>query len=151
VSASGTVTLGTAASAVILGLPFQVQFQSMYADAGEPTIQGERKKVAAVNARIELSKGLKVGTNQPDGSTLSPPNLAPVWANLTAVPDKGIAPYGSTTTPLYTGDVRTPTFGGFQTPGQVALQQDNPLPMNILALFNEILPGDLPERAESRQ
>jgi hypothetical protein len=42
--------------------------------------------------------------------------------------------------------VRIPVKGGFQKPGQIALQQDNPLPMNILALVPEYLAGDLPEK-----
>ncbi len=145
VSAAGTITLATPASAVIIGLSFQAQMQSIYLDAGNPTVQGQRKKVAMVTARIESSRGLKMGSNQLDGSTVTPLQIAPKWKNLSVVPDKGVPPYNSNVIPLFTGDVRIPVTGGYNTKGQVCLQQDNPLPMQILALIEEVLPGDQPE------
>lgn len=140
----GNVALPKAASAVTLGLGFQCQLQGVY--LLEPNVQGARKKISDVTVRIENSRGLKIGTNQPDGSTLSPPQLAPAWYGLTAVPDKAVPAYNALCTPLYTGDVRQSVSGGFQTPGQVAIQQDNPLPMNILALVSEVLTGDTPQQ-----
>ncbi|SDD95437.1 hypothetical protein SAMN05216337_1017145 [Bradyrhizobium brasilense] len=145
VAADGSVTLDAPASAVTLGLGFQAQLQSVYLDAGEPTVQGQRKKIAAVTARVELSRGIKVGSNQVDGSTLSPPQIAPVWNNMADAPDKAVMPYNGIAVPLYTGDVRVTVEGGFQTPGQVAVQQDNPLPMQILSFIPEFLPGDTPQ------
>ena len=145
VPASGTITLAEPASAVTVGLGFQAQLQSVYLEGGEPTTQAQRKKVAEVTARIEASRGLKMTSNQIDGSTLSPPQLAPVWNNLADVEDKAKAPYNSRTQPLFTGDTRIPVGGGYNTRGQVALQQDYPLPMQVLALVPEILPGDQPE------
>ena len=44
--------------------------------------------------------------------------------------------------PLYTGDVRVSVSGGFGKPGQVAVQQDYPLPMNIDSIMPEVLEGD---------
>lgn len=152
VAADGTVTLAKAASQVTLGLGFQAQLQSVYLDAGEPTAQGQRKKIAAVTARIEASRGIKVGSNQVDGSTLSPQQIAPVWSNLADAPDKAVKPFNALATPLYTGDVRIPLDGGYATPGQVAAQQDNPLPMQILAFIPEDFPGDTPQlKAEPRR
>ncbi len=149
VSAQGTINLATPASSVKVGLGFRAQLQSLYLDAGEPTVQGERKKVAAVTARIENSRGLKIGTNQPDGSTQSPPQIEMEWKNLSAVPDDGpnfpLKPYNALAIPLRTGDIRIPVGGGFASPGQVCLQQDNPLPMQVLSLVNEVLPGDTPQ------
>lgn len=145
VDATGTVTLDAPASQVTLGLGFQAQLQSVYLETGEPTAQGQRKKIAAVTARIEASRGIKVGSNQVDGSTLSPPQLAPVWRDLADAPDKARKPYNALAVPLYTGDVRIPVSGGFQTPGQVAAQQDDPLPMQILSFIPEDFPGDTPQ------
>ena len=149
VSPTGTLNLLAPASSVTVGLGYQCQLQSVYLDAGEPTAQGQRKKVSAVTLRIEASRGLKVGSNQPDGSTLSPQQIAPQWANLDIVPEMGGPPYGGNVTPLFTGDVRVPISGGYQKPGQVAVQQDNPLPMQILALIPEDLSGDTPEQHAS--
>lgn len=141
----GIVTLAAAASARTLGLAFLPQLQGVYLEAGNPTVQGARKKIADVTVRIELSRGLKIGTNQPDGATLSPPQIAPQWSGLTAVPDKGRAAYNALCQPLYTGDTRQPVSGGFATPGQVALQQDYPLPMQVLAYIPEVFAGDTPQ------
>lgn len=149
VEPDGTITLSVPASAVIVGLGFTAQLQSTYLDAGSPTIQGQRKKISAVTARMESSRGIMAGANQIDGSTLSPSQLAPLWQNMDNVPDVvpgGVrAPYNSNFVPLYTGDRRITLEGGFQKPGQVAIQQSLPLPLQVLALIPEILPGDVPQ------
>lgn len=152
VSATGTIPLDTPASAVTVGLAFMPQLQSTYLDAGEPTIQGQRKKVAAASARIEASRGLMVGANQPDGSVLSPMQIAPTWSQLDVAPDLARRPYNALATPLYTGDVRVPLKGGYNKHGQVAIQQNNPLPMQVLAFIPELFAGDSPEtQAKPRQ
>lgn len=150
VAADGTITLGTAASAVIVGLGFTAQAQSLYLDAGQPTIQGQRKKVAEVVVRLQASRGVQVGTNQPDGATQSPVMLAPPWNDLATVPDDGpnfpAKPYNALCTPLRTGDSqKIPVFSGFSSPGQVAMQQVNPLPMEILAIIPDAYSGDIPQ------
>lgn len=153
VSAQGTITLATPATNIVVGLGFTVQIQSLYLNPSEaPTVQGQRKKVAAVTCRVEASRSFEAGANQPDGSTQSPPTIAPTWSNLTTVPDKGVPAFGSSTIPLWTGDLRVPITGGYDTKGQVALQQSNPLPLNLLSLIPEALPGDLPQlRAPQRE
>jgi hypothetical protein len=149
VPASGTIALPQPSTAVTLGLGFQAQLQSVYLDAGEPTQQGQRKKIAAVTVRLEASRGVLAGSNQIDGSTLSPPQIEPRWyigaGGLTPLPDKGVPPFGSNVVPLFTGDVRVPLSGGWQTPGQVAVEQNLPLPLNVLAFISEVLSGDLPQ------
>ncbi len=149
-----TSQLGVAAAALgLVGLAFQAQFQSVYAEPGQsPTVQGRRKGITAATARIEASAGLKAGTNQIDGSTTFPPALAVPWGPLTPIPDKGTtytAPSGGTVTQLFTGDERVNLLASWRKPGQVALQQDNPLPMNLLALIPEGLEGDAPEAGYS--
>jgi hypothetical protein len=146
VASDGSVNLGQfAGSAVTLGLSYSVQVQSVYLDAGQPTIQGQRKKIAAVTARVESSSGMTVGSNQIDGSTLSPTQIAPIWTNMNTVPNASTPTYGSIVNPLYTGDIRIPVSGGYSKPGQVAMEQDLPLPMNILAFIPEVDGGDLPQ------
>lgn len=149
VSAGGTLTLATPASSIIVGLGFQAQLQSVYADAGDPTVQGQRKKVSAVTVRLESSRGVKVGTNQVDGSTMSPIEIAPQWVQMQQLPDEGEnttnfppKPYNALAVPLRTGDVRADVSGGWRSPGQIAIQQDYPLPAQICALIPEFLPGD---------
>jgi len=146
VSATGTITLSTPASNIVVGLGFTAQLQSLYLNTGEnPTTQGQRKKVGAVTVRVEASRGFQAGSNQQDGSTLSPVQVAPAWNNMADVPDQALPYYGSDIVPLWTGDVRVNLTGGFNTKGQVALQQTQPLPMNVLSLIPEDLPGDIPQ------
>jgi len=139
--------LATPASSVVVGIGYGVQVQSVYLEAGQPTVQGQRKKIAAVTVRLEASSGGTIGCNQPDGYTLNPYQIAPAWSNMVAIPNASTPPYGSNIYPLYTGDIRIPISGGFARPGQIAVQQLQPLPMNILALIPEIDNGDLPQPA----
>jgi hypothetical protein len=140
----GLVTLDDPASAIILGLGFVAQVQSNRLDAGEPTIQGQRKKIAAVTARLESSAAFTVGANQPDGAAQNPIEIAPEWQDLVDALTHAIPPFSGAATPLFTGDVRLPLPGGWNTRGQVALQQDQPLPLQILDLVPETLSGDDP-------
>jgi photosystem II stability/assembly factor-like uncharacterized protein len=152
VPANGIVTLAKPASAIIVGLAFQAQLQSTYLDAGEPTVQGQRKKIAAVSVRVEQSAAFQVGANQPDGSVQSPQQLAPQWQNMVDAPTHAVAPFNAPYLPLFTGDVRVPIPGGFNTRGQVAVQQLNPLPLQVLDLVDEVLGGDEPaQKTPARQ
>ena len=151
VVANGQITLPNPASQVTIGLGFQARLQSVYLDAGEPTAQGSRKKIAEVTARVEASGPFLIGSNQPDGSTLSPIQIAPPWRNLATAPIPTVAAYNSKTVPLFTGDIRIPVSGGFQTPGQVAVQQDLPYPLQILAFVPTDLAGDTPSQAWPQQ
>ena len=149
VGAGGTITLPFVATSVVVGLGFQAQIQSVYLDTGaSPTIQGRRKSITAVTARVEATLGVKMGSNEVDGSTVSPPVLAPVWTNLQSSPTPGttyISPGGQTVTNLFTGDLRDNLVANWTKPGQVAVQQDLPYPMSLTAFVPETLEGDLPE------
>lgn len=151
VDANGQITLPEAATAVVVGLSFGAQLQTVYLDMGTPTVQGRRKKVAAATARIEASSDFEIGANQPDGSVQSPYQLAPEWQNMVAGPTGAVAPYNADWTPLFTGDVRIPLLGGFDTKGQAAIQQLLPLPLNILSCIDEALPGDDVDIAADRR
>ena len=146
VPTNGIITLSTPASAIVVGLGFQAQLQTTYLDAGEPTVQGQRKKIAEATARIEQSAAFQIGGNQPDGSVQSPQQLFTTWQNMVAAPTHAVAPFNAPFTPLFTGDVRIPVSGGFNTRGQVALQQLNPLPLQVLDVVPEVLGGDEPNQ-----
>ena len=151
VDANGTITLASPASQITIGLGFQAQLQTVYLDAGQPSVQGQRKKIAEATARVKDSGSFKIGSNQPDGSIQSPMQIALPWsltaASTTAQPGKALAPYNEPATPLWTGDLRIPVAGGWGTNGQVAFEQDLPLPLNVLACISAELPGDTPSAA----
>ena len=151
VGSDGTLVLPFPASNVIAGLSFTPQLQSVYLDAGEPTQQGRRKKIAGVTARVFQSYGFEIGANQPDGSVLSPPQIAPTWIGMQPPAQTyGPVPFGVTAPQLFTGDVRIPVASGFKKRGQAAIQQPQPYPLNLLAFITEFEDGDKPETTPRR-
>lgn len=145
VPADGVIDLPQDSTNVVVGLGFTSQLQSVYADSGEPTIQGQRKDEPIITARVEASHDFQIGCNQPDGSTYSPIQTAPTWTNMVDADVPSEAPFGSTIRPLYTGDVRIPVKGGYDTKGQAAVQQTKPFPLSVLAFVPQIMPGDRPQ------
>ena len=152
VQPDGSIVLDAPASAVVVGLGFTAQMQTTYLDFGQPTIQGQRGKVAAANALLTNSRGVEMGSNQVDGSTLSPPQIAPPWFDMEGMPDLARPAYNSLTAPLYTGWNRVPVTGGYTKTKQICMQQTQPLPFNLDALVPEEMSGDTPSNTyPSRQ
>lgn len=138
----GQVTLTHEASSIIVGLPFIAQLQSMYTDLpGQATVQGKRKRIFQVTVRVEESRGIEVGTNQPDAS-LQQNDVNIPWKGMTEIKERSNAIYAGTAIPLFTGDEIVNVNGSWKKPGQVAVQQRNPLPANILAFIPETVIGD---------
>lgn len=144
VQSDGTIALDAPASLITVGLGFTAQVQSVYFDGGQGAVsQGRRKRIAGATCRMNLSRDIAVGTNQPDGSALSPIQVAPAWSGLTALPNLRPPSFNALCEPLFTGDVRIPVPGNLDTRGQLALQQSNPLPMSVTAIIPEIVEGDV--------
>jgi hypothetical protein len=154
VASDGSIALGVPASSIVVGLGFTAQLQTDYLETGQPTIQGRRKVISAVTARVEASCRYQVGANQADASAQAvPPTISP-WGTLTLIKDQSVpytSPGGATIKPLFTGDERIVIPGDWNTPGQVAVQQVLPLPLNVLATIPEVLPGDIPEMGLSER
>lgn len=140
---NGTITLPQAYSAIIIGLPYLPQLQTLYLDpVGQPpTVQGKRKDIYAVTVRMEASRGMMVGTNQPDAST-QPNNATVAWTDMKEFKERNARVHASTAIPLFTGDERILVPADWQTNGQVAIQQNYPLPANVLAVIPEYQIGD---------
>lgn len=152
----GNVTLPFAASNIFLGLGYTAQLQSVYLDAGEPTIQGRRKNIYAVTVRMTASSKIQVGANQVDAAALTPRPFFSAWTLPAAVispdaPATYTSPGGQAVQLPWTGDTRVVIPAEWKKPGQVAVQQTAPLPFNVLALIPEIQPGDMPESQVQQQ
>lgn len=149
VVANGTITLPSPASAVVVGLPFVAQLQSMHAAvSGAPTIQGKRKKITGGTVRMAKSRGVKVGSDQPVASALDYQREI-AWSGLTELADQAAVNMPAASIPLYTGDKYAPISGGWlnwngteASPCMMAVQQDNPLPLNVLSLIPDMEIGD---------
>lgn len=127
----GQITLPVAASTVVVGLTFQCQLQSLYLNLGstENTVQGKRKKIAALSTRVKDAAGLKMGT------TFS--TLTPFIPGVSSTDPPQPAPPG-----LMTGDMRMQIDPYYSVGGQMCIQQDDPLPATVLAFIPELAMGD---------
>lgn len=57
----GVVVLERAASRVLVGLPYDCDLETLNVDAGQPTVQGRRKRIGTVTLRLQDSRGLLAG------------------------------------------------------------------------------------------
>ena len=132
--ASGTFTLGTAASKVTVGLAFLPQLQTLYLDTGNPTIQSKMKKIPAGTIRVTETLGLQIGTD---------------FSNLVDMKDLIRGNVGSMTnevvTDLVTGDARTFIDPLWQEQGVICIEQPYPYPASILGIIPQLTVGDTPK------
>ena len=144
VVANNSITLPHSASAIAVGLGYTCQLQTMYLEPpGQPTTtQGKRKLLQTVTVRVENTRGISVGTNQVDASTL-PDSESAVWSKMSEIKERNASQPPGTNIPLYTGDtVPQPVFSDWAKPGQVAIQTNYPLPATILAVLPSWTIGD---------
>jgi hypothetical protein len=129
VVANGSITIPTPASKVTVGLGFTAQLQTMYLDVsgGAETVQGKRKKINALTVRVKDTRGLSTGR------TFS--TLVPIKEQNANVPP-------GTPVPLISYDERVVMDPLWDVPGQICIQQSNPLPATVLGVIPEITVGD---------
>ena len=139
---NGTVTLPQPSTLVTIGLPFTSQLQTLFLEPpGQETIQGKRKNIYSVSARFENSRGMSIGGNQIDAST-QPYGVNVTWTNMIEIKERNATINAGFAIPLYTGDYYTNIPASWDTRGQIALQQNYPLPMNVLSLVANFQVGD---------
>lgn len=124
---NGSIALSEPATAIVAGLSYLAQFQSLYLDVQtEGTIQSKRKKIPVVTVRVQDSRGLKLG---------------PSFKDLVEIKERTFESMGQAIKPI-TGDERVLIPSGYTTQGQICAQQDQPLPATILGLIPEVTVGD---------
>lgn len=143
---NGSVTLPQVYSAITVGLPFTCQLQGLYIEPpGESTVQGKRKNIYNVTVRCETTRGIQVGTNQPDASTQ--PNYANVpWTDMKEVKERNSLVTSGSSIPLFTGDFYINVPANWDEHGQLAIQQIYPLPANVLGFVTNYKIGDSSDR-----
>ena len=139
----GQITLQTAASYVVAGLPFQAQLQTLELDVqGQATtVQGARKSIPSVTLRLEASRGAKVGTNQMDSAAQGSGSIE-TWSRLREIRDRLHSADAGTAVPLFTGDIEIGVDGQWDVRGKVAIQQDYPLPLTVTGIMPNFNVGD---------
>lgn len=126
VPANGIVSVDPPASWVVVGLPYQSQLRTLRLEAGELTVQGRRKLVSTVTARVSLTRGLKFGTD----------------FDQDMYEFKDIQVEYDVPQPLFTGDQRINLDSTWNEEGYICIQQDYPLPATVVGLIPEVTFGD---------
>ena len=119
------------ASIVTIGLAFLPQLQTLALDLGQPTVQGKRKKVAAVTTRVKGALGLSAGKTQ--ATVLPMQDL--ILNNVGTMSNQLV-------TGLVTSDARMIIDPDWDVFGQYFITQPNPYPASILGVIPEIEVGD---------
>jgi hypothetical protein len=119
---SGSVSLDRGATDVHVGLGYTSILQTMRAEAGgtEGTSQGKTKRIRDVTVRLYRSVGAKIG---------------PEEATLDIIPFRSSAELMDQAVPLFTGDKTIEFDGDFDRDGFVVVQQDQPLPITVVAIY----------------
>jgi hypothetical protein len=154
--ANGQISLPATASQITVGLPFTAQAQGMHAEMGGEMIQGKRKRVQGVTVRMNATRGIQIGQDQPiaaaqENQAELPWNVSPnLMTEMADAAGPAMVPASGNAIPLFTGDYYFSTAGDYHTtdgqpsPGMVACQQTYPLPMEITAFIPQIELGDVP-------
>jgi len=120
--ASGAITLSSAATKAQIGLAYTSVVKTVDYEGGvqSGTSQTKLKRIAEIGIRFFESVGCKYGTSETSTDLAL---LRPTSSPMDSSP------------PLFTGDKVLRFPGGWNRHGQVVVTQDDPLPMNLLALI----------------
>ena len=126
---SAAITLDRPTTYAHVGLGFTSTLKTMRVEKGaqDGTAQGKIKRIHDVTVRFYRSVGAKVGsaTTQTD-----------------VIPFRSSADEMNQPVPLFTGDKSVEFDGAFDTDGFVVVQQDQVLPMTVLAIYPRLITFD---------
>lgn len=119
---SGQITLDRSSSKVHVGLGFNSTLQTMRIDSGsqEGSAQGKTKRIRDVTVRLYRSVGLLVGEDE---------------STLDRIPFRSSANAMGQAVPLFNGDKTIEFRGGFDPDGFIVIQQNQPLPLTVIAIY----------------
>jgi hypothetical protein len=140
---NGSITLQQAASAITIGLPFlpQLQLLELEIPSQSGTSQTKRKNIPSVGLKYHDSRGISVGVNQIDASTV-PGQVNQVWTGMVEVKERNQDDILGSPIPLSTRDNFINVPSEWSVRGQVAIQQSYPLPANIDCVVSYWNEGD---------
>jgi hypothetical protein len=119
---NGTAALERAASRALIGLPYDCDLETLNADAGQPTMQGRRKRVGNVVLRVLEARGLQAG---------------PSVTDLVEIKERTDETYGEPIAP-YTGDHDVLIEPRWGDGGRVYMRGTPGLPATVLAVIPRI-------------
>jgi hypothetical protein len=128
VVAGGAITLTEAGQAILVGLPYTVQFQQLPPESPQGKGLGERGRTVSVTARvIDTGPGLEFGT--------SFATVASFRFGITSTDTPWVTPYQGLG--LLNTDLHMNVGAEWVTQGGVCLQMNDPIPFTLTALVTE--------------
>lgn len=123
----GQITLDTAATVVVIGLPYTTDIETLRLEVAgrDGTIQGRKSRVSHVITRFLRTRGGKLGSDQD--------NLYDVDLSELATLEDPLA--------LLSGDIRHTIASDWDNGGRLFYRQSNPLPVTILAFIPALTVG----------
>jgi hypothetical protein len=123
--ASGSVTTMRTGTTALVGLPYTSTIKTIYYEGGNPrgTSQSKTKTIPKISVRLLNSLGFKFGQTE---------------ARLRLVSFRSTGDVMESSPELFTGDKEVYSGGSYDGDGSFYLVQDQPYPLNILAIMPEM-------------
>lgn len=123
---NGTISLGISATRVIIGLPFVFEAETLPPVSPSVVVEGRRKRIVGVAARVNQTRGLKVGTGA-NSVYEAKERTTEDWGEPIELSDR---------TRIYLVDA------DWTIDSKTYFRQDYPLPATILGLVFDLEVGD---------
>lgn len=125
VVSSGAITLDRSVTKAIVGLKYTSALQTMRIESGsaDGSAQGKVKRIQEITARFFQTVGAEIG------SSSTQTDLIPFRDSSMAM---------DTAVELFTGDKQIEFNGDYETDGFIYIQQQQPLPMTITAMYPQL-------------
>ena len=120
--ASGGISLDVSATTAAVGLGYTSRLTTLRLESGsvDGTSQGKIKRIHDITLRLHETVGVEVGSSV---------------ATVDRIPFRTSAMAMSAAVDLFTGDKEIEFRGGFEEDDQIVIQQTQPLPLTVLAVY----------------
>ena len=120
--ASGGISLNVSATSAAIGLGFTSRLKTLRLESGsvDGTSQGKLKRIHEITLRLHETVGVEVGSSVD---------------NMDRIPFRDSSMSMDTAVSLFTGDKEIEFRGGFEEDDQIVIQQTQPLPLTLLAIY----------------
>jgi hypothetical protein len=120
------IDLDYPASKITVGIPYKTQILLLDVDFADGPLHGMKRRISAGVVELYKSQPFKMGNSE---ATATPVKLPPELTTFGQPPQ------------LFTGVVRHEVLGGTERTGGLYIEQDQPVPLNLLAIFTEVERG----------
>ena len=119
---AGGVTVSPATTKAAVGLNYTSRLKTLRLEAGssDGTSQGKIKRIHEITLRLHKTLGVEVGSDVTD---------------VDRIPFRDSSMAMGSAVSLFTGDKEIEFRGGFEEDDQIVIQQTQPLPLTVLAIY----------------